>query len=141
MDWIEFESFRFVCPYFADVFVRREAAQSFQPSSIIVCSEKVIEVSAQLLMVVVVEAFHRRVFNCSVHSFNLPVRPWVAYFRLTVIDPVFFAAHAEHMGTASSCQPFPISRGQNELDAVCSGKRSPGSFAYPPNSVSTVWIL
>ena len=41
MDWIEFESFGFGCPDFADVFVRGEAFEGFQSPPKIIGADEV----------------------------------------------------------------------------------------------------
>lgn len=110
MGWIEFESFRVCCPDFTDVFVRRETAERLQATCKVICGEKVAEMCTQLIVAVVVESFDRGVLDCSIplagrcllasaekHSFDLPVRPGMAHFGQSVFDPIFSAAHTEHM--------------------------------------------
>jgi hypothetical protein len=51
------EPFGFCCPYFADVFVWREAAQCLEASAVVVGVDEVVEVSGALAMAVVIIAF------------------------------------------------------------------------------------
>lgn len=41
MDWIEFESFWLFCPDFADIFVRCQTLEGFEPSGVIVGIDQV----------------------------------------------------------------------------------------------------
>ena len=41
---------------------------------------------AKLIVVVVVEAFYRRILDGPVHALDLTIRPWVARFGQAVLD-------------------------------------------------------
>ena len=56
MDRIEFESFGFFCPHFADELVRGQALERLQASPIIVGVDEDREVGAELLVAIVVIA-------------------------------------------------------------------------------------
>ena len=45
---IECEAFRFICPYFADLFVGREALQGFETATIIIGINSFVQVGSQL---------------------------------------------------------------------------------------------
>lgn len=57
MDRIEFESFRRVCPHFADKFVRGKAAQTLETSTIIVGVDERLQVSLELIVIAIMIAF------------------------------------------------------------------------------------
>lgn len=57
MDWIEPEFFGLFCPDAADVFIRRKASEGLEPAGEIVCRDEIADVSAQLIVAVVVIAF------------------------------------------------------------------------------------
>ena len=57
MDWIQREPFRFDCPLFAYELIGREALEGLQSSPEVVGADDVGEVLAQLVVVVVMEAF------------------------------------------------------------------------------------
>jgi hypothetical protein len=50
MGWIEFESFGFICPYFADIFIGCEALESLQTPCVIVGIYEVREMAAKLVV-------------------------------------------------------------------------------------------
>jgi hypothetical protein len=77
--------------------LRRDPLEGFELSGEVVGGKKAIQMYTQLHMAVVVEAFHRCIFDRTVHSLDLSIRPGVTHFRLSVIYPIFFAAHAKHM--------------------------------------------
>jgi hypothetical protein len=56
LERIQFESFLLESPAFADVFVRREAFQSFQPPSVVVGVDEVGKVSFELIVSIVMVA-------------------------------------------------------------------------------------
>lgn len=99
MERIEAEPFWLRRPDFADVFVRCEASKCLQPAAEIVGVDKVVQVPAELIVVVVVEAFYRRVLDGSVHPLDLTICPWVARFGQTVLDVEISASHLERMAT------------------------------------------
>lgn len=52
----------------------------------------------ELVVIVVVEAFHRRLLDRAVHAFDLPVGPRMLHLGQAVLDAVLAAAHVEHLG-------------------------------------------
>ena len=56
---------------FADELVRREAFEGLEPSPEVACADEVGEVTSQLIVVVVVEAFDGRVLDRAVHALDL----------------------------------------------------------------------
>jgi len=86
MDWINDESLRFSCPSFADEFVGRESFEGFEAPPEIVGVDEVLEMAAQLVMVVVVEPFDGCVLDGPVHSLNLPVCPRMTWLGQAMLD-------------------------------------------------------
>ena len=78
MDWIDNESIRRCSPLFADELVWREALQRLKASPKIVGVDEVVEMSAQLIVLVVVEALDGCVLDGPVHPLDLTVRPRMA---------------------------------------------------------------
>lgn len=77
MERIEAEPFWLRSPDFADVFVRCEASKCLQPAAEIIGVDKVAQVPAKLIVVVVVEAFYRRIFDGAVHPLDSTVVDFV----------------------------------------------------------------
>jgi hypothetical protein len=67
MGWINVEYFRLQNPDFAVVLIRHKAIERLPPWSEVVCSKEVIQVPAQLLVTVIMEPLHGRVFDCCFH--------------------------------------------------------------------------
>jgi hypothetical protein len=63
--WIEVETLWLICPAFADELVGRQAFEGFRSSAIIVGVDKVIKVSFELVVAVIVIAFDGCLFNGS----------------------------------------------------------------------------
>ena len=58
MDQVLSEPFRLDCPLFADELVGRDGFEGLQPAPEVVVADEVAEVTSQLIVVVVVKAFH-----------------------------------------------------------------------------------
>ena len=95
MVWIEYESFRFICPYFAGVFVWGEALQGFEPAAIIVGVDEVVEVCGQLGMAIVMVSFGGRIHDRPVHPFDLAIGSGVLDPGQPVFDLMFVADPVE----------------------------------------------
>ena len=78
----------FVCPDFADGFVWREALEGLQSSAEVIGLDEVGEVTADLVVGVVVEALDGRLLEGPVQTFDLTVGPGMAWFGKAVIDLV-----------------------------------------------------
>ena len=91
IDCVWDEPFGFDYPLFADELVRRGAFEGLQSSPEVVGADEVGEVISQLVVVVVKEAFHSRVFYRAVHSFNLTIGPGVFDLGKPVFDLVLAA--------------------------------------------------
>ena len=113
MEWIEPELIRVFCPAFANVFVRRQPSEGFEPLREIIGSQEGCEMVFQLGMAVVVEAFDGGFLDCPVHPFNLSVGPGVLHFCKPVFDAVVPADTVEDVLEGVSI-PFAI----GELDAI-----------------------
>ena len=72
----------------ADELVGCETFEGLQSSSEIVSVDEVLKVSAQLVVVVVVEAFDGGVLDGSVHPLHLPIRPRMIDLGEPVLDAV-----------------------------------------------------
>ena len=97
MGWVNGESSWFLCPYFADVFEGREALEGFEPPPIIIGVDEVVKVGVELLMAIVMIAFDGGVLDRPVHAFHLAIGPGMLDLGEAVLNPVFLAAHVEHM--------------------------------------------
>ncbi len=71
---------------FADVLVRCEASKCLQAAAEIVDIYRAAQARAELIVVVVVEAFYRRILDGPVHALDLTIRPWAARFGQAVLD-------------------------------------------------------
>src|SRR6516162_535120 len=89
MERIEAEPIRVLCPAFADVLVRREASQGFQPLGKVVSREEGGEMPAKLIVAVVMIAADGGLFQRAVHALDLAVRQGMLRFCGRVIDTVF----------------------------------------------------
>ncbi len=74
--------------------------------------------ATKLIMVVVMEALHDGVFDCSVHPFDLTVGPWVLDFCQPMLDAIFFTSHFEHARDKGCGRPTGVSRRESELYAI-----------------------
>ncbi len=86
-------------PCFADSLVGREATQDLETAAKVVGADEVGQVSAELLMAVVVVALDRRVLDRAVHSLDLTVGPRVTRFGQAMIDIVAGAGKLEAVGS------------------------------------------
>ena len=123
MDWVYSESFVLGCPAFADELVRCEAAQGLEAATEVVGINEVGEVSAELVMVVVVEAFDGGILDCAVHPLDLAVGPRVLDFGQPVFDADLAAAHVEHMRDPGCGRTVGVARREGELDSVIGQNR------------------
>ena len=128
VDRVKNESFRLGCPDFADVFVGREAVQGLQSACEVVGREEVGEVCLQLVVAVVVEPFHSRVLDRSVHPFDLTVGPRMIGLGQPVLDPVGLADHVESHRPGGDGIPVPgllceldATIGKNRVDLIGHG--------------------
>ena len=71
MDQVLSEPFRLDCPLFADELVGRDGFEGLQPAPEVVVADEVAEVTSQLIVVVVVEAFHGGLLDRAVHPLDL----------------------------------------------------------------------
>lgn len=95
IDWIEPEAFGLVCPAFADVFVGCQPVQRLEATPEIVGFDEVLQVLAELIVVVVVEPLDGGLLDRAVHPFDLPVRPGMFHFGEPVLDAVVVADAVE----------------------------------------------
>lgn len=130
MDRVENESVWLGCPDLADVFIRREAAEGLEPPGEIVSVHEVGEMGAELVVVFVIEAFYRCVFDRAVHPLDLAIArensppdcflilatPRVVWLREAVLDTVGLADHVEAHGPGRDGVAIPRLLG--ELNAV-----------------------
>lgn len=104
MDRIDDESFGFDYPSFADELVGREPFQGLEAAAEVVCGDEALEMGAELIVVVVVEAFDRRVLDRSVHALDLTVGPRMPGLCEPMFDAVRLAGSIERMPTPPGCQ-------------------------------------
>ena len=86
MEWVESEPFWLWCPAFADELVRREAFEGLEATPEVVGAEEVGEMTSELVMSVVREAFDGRVLYRAVHALDLAVGPGVFGLGCAVLD-------------------------------------------------------
>ena len=113
MGWIEPEPFGLFCPDFADELIGCQALEGLEPAREIVGRDEVGEVSAQLIVIVVVEALDGRFLDGSVHPLDLAVRPGMLDLCEPVFDAMFVADAVEDM-----LEGVLVARPVGELDAV-----------------------
>ena len=85
LERVSIKALWFICSYFADAFVKREALQRFDASSEVVSYQKVAHIGFQLFMKSVVVAFNGYILDRSIHTFDLTIR--LGMFGLC--EPVF----------------------------------------------------
>jgi hypothetical protein len=98
LERIEHEPMRLGGPAFADELVGCEALEGLQSPAEVVGRDEVSEVTAKLIVVVVVEALDCRVLDGSVHSLDLTVGPRVLRLCGAMFDPCFCAGEFEGVG-------------------------------------------
>ena len=125
MDWIDDESIRLCSPSFADELVGREPFEGLQSAAEIIGVDEVLEMAAQLVVVVIVEAFDGCFLDGSVHALDLSVGPGMLDLGEPVLDLMLAADTVEDV-VEGIAMPFLV----GELDA------SP----HRTLSVSTVWM-
>ena len=86
-----------ICPAFADELVWRETLECLEPLGEVVSRHEVGEVSAQLIVGFVVEAFDGCLLERPVHSLDLAVGPRVPRLGRPVVDVVSGAGIFEGM--------------------------------------------
>src|SRR5271154_967907 len=87
-----------------------EAPEGFEPSGEVVGVDEVLQVGAQLVVGLVEAAFDSRVLDGAVHSFDLPVGPWMLGLCQAMIDVVLGA------GVFEGVRPNQLSSLQGGLD-------------------------
>ena len=75
-----------------------------------------VEVSAQLLVIVIVVAFDSGFLDCAVHALDLSIRPRVVGLCQAMLDLIGVADHVE--AAEARDHGVPVSRLFGELDAV-----------------------
>ena len=113
MDWIQFESFRLGSPLFADKFVWCEALEGLEAATEIVGCDEVDKVCAQLVMVIVMEAFDGRFLDGAVHPLDLTIGPGMLDLGQPMLDVVFVADPVEDV-----VERITIAGAVGELDAI-----------------------
>ena len=88
MDWIESEPFGVTGPYAAGVFVWRETLEGLEATGEVVGRDEVVEMTAQLVMAVVVEAFDGRPLDGSVYPLDLSISPRMIGLCQAMLDAV-----------------------------------------------------
>lgn len=86
LDGVESESLRLGSPAFADELIGCEPSKCLEASSKVVGCDEASEMSFELGMVVVVEAFDRRILDGAVHPLDLAIGPWMAWFGQSMLD-------------------------------------------------------
>ena len=118
MDWIESEPFRVTGPYAADVFVWCETLEGLEATGEVVGRDEVVEMTAQLVMAVVVEAFDGRPLDGSVHPLDLSISPRMIGLCQAMLDAVALTRAIERMASEPRRWTVAVLRQVCELDAV-----------------------
>ena len=97
MDRIKSELIWLFGPCFADGFVGCEAFEGLQSACEIVGGDEVLQVGAQLLVGLVVEAFDGRLFDRAVHALDLAVGPRMPGLGQAMVNVVLGTGMLERM--------------------------------------------
>ena len=76
---------------FPDELSWRKALERLQASGMVVGIDKEVEMSAQLLVIVIVVAFNSSFLDCAVHALDLSIRPRVVGLCQAMLDLIGFA--------------------------------------------------
>src|SRR5271154_3267733 len=87
-----------------------EASEGFEPPGEVVGVDEVLQVGSQLVVGLVEVAFDSRVLDRAVHSFDLPIGPWMLGLCQPVIDVVLGA------GVFEGVRPNRLSGVKSRLD-------------------------
>src|SRR5438046_4450302 len=98
MVWIECEALWLFCPESAGVFVGRKSFEGLESSGEVVGGDEVCEVTAQLIVSLVEEAFDGGFFEGSIHALDLAVGPGIFGFGEAVVDVGLGAGELEGVG-------------------------------------------
>ena len=82
---------RVFTPFVADVFIWSAPLQRLEPFGKVVCLYESFKVLTQLRVALVKVAMHGLVFDGPMHSFNLPIRPWMVGFGQPVLNTMCIA--------------------------------------------------
>ena len=123
LERIEIEPFGFDCPSFADELVRGETFEGLEPTAEIIGVDEIGEMSAQLVVIVIVVSLNGRVLDRAVHSLDLTVGPRMIDLGEAMRDSVLSASHAEHMCCIGRSRTVRVSRRQTKLNAVVGENR------------------
>ena len=115
---VQRESFRLFRPAFADEFIRGESVQGLQPTAIIVCVDEVTQMTRQLLMVVIMEAFDGCFLDRPVHSLDLTICPRVLWLRQAMFNGVLTAPHVEHVCHVPGSRAILVTGWIRKLDPI-----------------------
>jgi hypothetical protein len=116
-------------------FVWGEAAEGFEPPGEVVGVDEVLQMGSQLVVGVIEVAFDGRVLDRAVHSFDLPIGPWMLGLCQPVIDVVVGA------GVFEDVRPNELSSLQGGLDVRRRRVRVAWRGEVGSLSVRIVWTL
>ena len=69
-------------------------------------------------MIVIVITLDRCLFDCAVHSLNLPIGPRVLDFGEAMLNSVFIAAHVKHVVHVARSWAVGVAWRESKLDSV-----------------------
>ena len=78
---IQLKAFRLFLPTLADVLVGCQPPKHFESFGEVIGRKELSQMLLELLMRLIVITLDRRLFDCSVHSLDLAVSPWVIDLR------------------------------------------------------------
>lgn len=113
MAWVDEKALWFVLPAFDDVFIGCESLECFESFCEVVDIQEVVQMFSELLVIFIIIAFDGGLFSCSVHAFDLTIRPRMIWFCQAVLGIIFKADAGKDM---RECIPICFAVG--ELDAI-----------------------
>ena len=118
MDWIECKSVWALGPDFAEVFVGREAMDSFESSGEVVGYDGVGQMPLKMIVGVIEEAFDGGFLDGSVHAFDLAVGPGMVRLGESMFDDVAAADSVEGMASKAGGGSLAVPGEVCELDSI-----------------------
>jgi hypothetical protein len=86
VDWVQIESFRLICPAFADELVWGQPFEGLKTAGEVVGIDEVCEVLPQLIVIVIVVSMDSCLFDGAVHPLDLTIGPRVPGLCQPVIN-------------------------------------------------------
>jgi hypothetical protein len=85
------KAFRRFLPALTDIFIRRKPSEGFESLGEIIGHQEGVEMLFQVLMRLVIVAFDRGFFECTVHALSLPMGPGMMRFGEAMLNTMLLA--------------------------------------------------